>query len=90
MPHLVNLNEDPLMSECLLYQIKAGKTLVGNLENEKGADIRLSGGVSVLPEHCFFQCSEDFKDVTLTAMEGSTTMVNGQRLHPNEVRYHLL
>lgn len=25
-PHLVNLNEDPLMSECLLYYIKDGKT----------------------------------------------------------------
>ncbi|XP_058291124.1 uncharacterized protein LOC116464648 isoform X3 [Hylobates moloch] len=25
-PHLVNLNEDPLMSECLLYHIKDGVT----------------------------------------------------------------
>lgn len=25
-PHLVNLNEDPLMSECLLYYIKDGMT----------------------------------------------------------------
>ncbi len=25
-PHLVNLNEDPLMSECLLYYIKDGIT----------------------------------------------------------------
>ena len=25
-PHLVNLNEDPLMSECLLYYIKEGIT----------------------------------------------------------------
>lgn len=25
-PHLVNLNEDPLMSECLLYYIKDGTT----------------------------------------------------------------
>lgn len=25
-PHLVNLNEDPLMSECLLYHIKDGLT----------------------------------------------------------------
>ncbi|KAG6819457.1 hypothetical protein H0H93_011627, partial [Arthromyces matolae] len=28
MPHLVNLNEDPLMSECLIYQLKLGKTIV--------------------------------------------------------------
>jgi len=25
-PHLVNLNEDPLMSECLIYYIKDGLT----------------------------------------------------------------
>lgn len=28
-PHLVNLNEDPLMSECLLYYIKDGITRWG-------------------------------------------------------------
>jgi hypothetical protein len=28
MPHLVNLNEDALMSECLLYQLKFGRTVV--------------------------------------------------------------
>lgn len=28
-PHLVNLNEDPLMSECLLYYIKEGFTRSG-------------------------------------------------------------
>ena len=26
-PHLVNLNEDPSMSECLLYYIKEGETM---------------------------------------------------------------
>ena len=26
LPHLVNLNEDPLMSECLLYSLKVGRT----------------------------------------------------------------
>lgn len=29
-PHLVNLNEDPFMSECLLYYIKDGVTRVGS------------------------------------------------------------
>lgn len=31
-PHLVNLNEDPLMSECLLYYIKDGITRWGPAE----------------------------------------------------------
>ena len=31
LPHLVNLNEDPFMSECLLYYLKEGTTrLVAN------------------------------------------------------------
>ncbi|VDN26369.1 unnamed protein product [Cylicostephanus goldi] len=30
LPHLVNLNEDPLMSECLLYYLKEGITSFGN------------------------------------------------------------
>ena len=29
LPHLINLNEDPLMSECLIYYIKEGITRVG-------------------------------------------------------------
>lgn len=45
-PHLVNLNEDPLMSECLLYYIKEGVTrseppLVADRWSE-----RRGGGVS--------------------------------------------
>uniref|UniRef100_A0A4W4DTS7 Kinesin-like protein n=1 Tax=Electrophorus electricus TaxID=8005 RepID=A0A4W4DTS7_ELEEL len=51
-PHLVNLNEDPLMSECLLYYIKDGITRVG----QEDVDIRLSGQF-IKELHCVF-CSE--------------------------------
>src|SRR6478609_9419533 len=51
-PHLVNLSEDPLMSECLVYQIPPGKTMVGSAEASKAA-IKLSGS-RVLAEHCMF------------------------------------
>ncbi|KAK4055561.1 hypothetical protein OIV83_000107 [Microbotryomycetes sp. JL201] len=84
MPHLVNLNEDPLMSECLIYQIKHGRTTVGNVDSEKVCDIRLSGS-SILPEHCFFESTFDGK-VMLHASEGGVTMVNGQRLTPAQPR----
>jgi len=33
-PHLVNLNEDPFMSECLLYYLKDGVTKVGSADSE--------------------------------------------------------
>ncbi|CAH8435760.1 unnamed protein product [Schistosoma turkestanicum] len=52
-PHLVNLNEDPAMSECLIYYLKEGKTVVGQLESESGVDIGLSGPL-IHNEHCIF------------------------------------
>uniref|UniRef100_A0A8C0QSB0 Kinesin-like protein n=1 Tax=Chelonoidis abingdonii TaxID=106734 RepID=A0A8C0QSB0_CHEAB len=49
-PHLVNLNEDPLMSECLLYHIKDGVTRVGQVD----VDIKLTGQF-IKEQHCVFQ-----------------------------------
>ncbi|KDN52110.1 kinesin-domain-containing protein [Tilletiaria anomala UBC 951] len=83
LPHLVNLNEDPLMSECLIYQIKAGKTLVGNLDTNSDAQIRLSGA-KILPEHCIFENEEG--KVSIRAMPNSMTMVNGKRVSSDEPR----
>ena len=53
-PHLVNLNEDPLMSECLLYYIKEGVTRLGRPEANVVQDIQLSGQ-HILDEHCTFE-----------------------------------
>lgn len=77
MPHLVNLNEDPLMSECLVYQLKPGKTHVGKNGSEKAADIKLSGA-NIEDEHCIFD--NDNGIVTLHPQGGSLTIVNGMRI----------
>ncbi|KAG0010303.1 kinesin-like protein Klp8, partial [Entomortierella chlamydospora] len=77
MPHLVNLNEDPLMSECLVYQLKPGKTQVGRLESSIPADIRLSG-TNILDQHCYFENNNSV--VTLYPGNSSMTMVNGLRI----------
>ncbi|KAF9925621.1 kinesin-like protein Klp8 [Linnemannia zychae] len=77
MPHLVNLNEDPLMSECLVYQLKPGKTQVGRLESSIAADIRLSG-TNIQDEHCYFDNTNS--TVTLYPGKSSMTMVNGLRI----------
>ncbi|TFK22194.1 kinesin-like protein [Coprinopsis marcescibilis] len=81
MPHLVNLNEDPLMSECLIYQLKPGKTNVGRLDSEVPAAIRLSGE-NILEEHCCFD-NVDGK-VTVTSMPNSITFLNGKQLTPDQ------
>ncbi|XP_071516816.1 kinesin-like protein unc-104 isoform X8 [Panulirus ornatus] len=56
-PHLVNLNEDPSMSECLLYYIKDGFTKVGSAESNIPQDIQLCGS-HIMPEHCQFENHE--------------------------------
>ncbi|GJJ78576.1 kinesin family member 1 [Entomortierella parvispora] len=84
MPHLVNLNEDPLMSECLVYQLKPGKTQVGRLESSLPTDIRLSGS-NIHDEHCYFENSNS--NVTLYPGKSSMTMVNGLRINkPKRLR----
>ncbi|KAF9319375.1 kinesin-like protein Klp8 [Podila horticola] len=77
MPHLVNLNEDPLMSECLVYQLKPGKTQVGKLESSSPADIRLSG-TNIGDAHCYFENNDSV--VTVHPGTSSVTMVNGLRI----------
>ncbi|KAL3215406.1 hypothetical protein MRX96_034118 [Rhipicephalus microplus] len=76
-PHLVNLNEDPLMSECLLYYIKDGITRVGRPDANVAQDIRLSGS-QILNEHCWFENNEG--TVTLYPCQGALVYVNGREI----------
>ncbi|XP_034862615.1 kinesin-like protein KIF1A isoform X4 [Mirounga angustirostris] len=81
-PHLVNLNEDPLMSECLLYYIKDGITRVGREDAERRQDIVLSGHF-IKEEHCVFRSDSRGGSeavVTLEPCEGADTYVNGKKV----------
>ena len=71
---MVNLNEDPLMSECLLYYLKEGETKVGSPEASKKPDIPLSGQ-QILEQHCRF-VNEDLS-VTLFPESKAQCFVNG-------------
>lgn len=77
MPHLVNLNEDPLMSECLIYQLKPGRTAVGRMESEKPVHIRLSGD-NILEEHCYFENTDG--KVMLHSIGDGVTFLNGKQI----------
>uniref|UniRef100_A0A672ZB17 Kinesin family member 1C n=1 Tax=Sphaeramia orbicularis TaxID=375764 RepID=A0A672ZB17_9TELE len=77
-PHLVNLNEDPLMSECLLYYIKEGFTRVG----QQDVDIKLSGHF-IKEIHCVFVSEVNEQGevvVTLEPLIGAETYVNGKQI----------
>ncbi|XP_065413234.1 kinesin-like protein KIF1A isoform X1 [Chrysemys picta bellii] len=87
-PHLVNLNEDPLMSECLLYYIKDGITRVGREDAERRQDIVLSGHF-IKEEHCIFRSNTKAggEVVTLEPCEGADTYVNGKKvMEPSVLR----
>ncbi|MCJ1414815.1 kinesin-like protein Klp8 [Xylographa parallela] len=78
MPHLVNLSDDPLLTECLVYNIKPGVTAVGNVEDlNSSAEIRLNGS-KILKNHCVFENTEG--TVTILPGVGAAVMVNGMRI----------
>ncbi|KKK19009.1 hypothetical protein P175DRAFT_0438927 [Aspergillus ochraceoroseus IBT 24754] len=77
MPHLVNLSDDPLLTECLVYNIKPGNTMVGNMDQGSHVEIRLNGS-KILPSHCTFENVDNV--VTIVPSEGAAVMVNGLRI----------
>lgn len=81
-PHLVNLNEDPNLSECLLYYIKDGITRLGTHEANAPQDIQLSGS-HILKEHCTFENRNS--TVTLIPHKDALVYLNGRKLVEPEV-----
>jgi kinesin family protein 1 len=84
MPHLVNLSDDPLLAECLVYNLKPGTTTVGNVDTATTAEIRLHGS-KILHEHCTFENENDV--VTVVPRDNAAVMVNGRRVdNPKRLR----
>lgn len=84
MPHLVNLSDDPLLAECLIYNIKPGTTTVGNVDTSTNSEIRLNGS-KIKHDHCTFDNTDNV--VTLIPTEGAAVMVNGLRVNePKRLR----
>ncbi|XP_074031965.1 kinesin family member unc-104 isoform X1 [Leptinotarsa decemlineata] len=76
-PHLVNLNEDPFMSECLIYYIKEGLTRIGSDQANMPQDIQLCGS-HIKSEHCVFENKDN--RVTLVPLNGALIYVNGREV----------
>ncbi|OAG40094.1 hypothetical protein AYO21_05775 [Fonsecaea monophora] len=77
MPHLVNLSDDPLLAECLVYNLKPGVTTVGNVDSSEASEIRLKGS-KILDHHCKLEHIDNV--VTIIPNEGAAVMVNGVRV----------
>ena len=79
LPNLVNLNEDPQLSEMLIHILKVGESMLGK---DDACEIPLKG-TFVLAEHAVFSVSEAHQ-VTLTNIEEAVTYVNGEPITANE------
>ncbi|CAG5864166.1 unnamed protein product [Menidia menidia] len=85
LPNLVNLNEDPQLSEMLLYMIKEGQTTVGKLKPGSKHDIQLSGTL-IADQHCVI--SNIHNTVSISPMENAKTFVNGNLISAATVLHH--
>lgn len=81
-PHLVNLNEDPTLSECLLYYLKDGVTRLGTSEANLPQDIQLSGSY-IKKEHCVFENRGGV--ITLVPHKDALVYLNGKELVEPEI-----
>uniref|UniRef100_A0A3B4TV24 Kinesin-like protein KIF14 n=1 Tax=Seriola dumerili TaxID=41447 RepID=A0A3B4TV24_SERDU len=85
LPNLVNLNEDPQLSEMLLYMIKEGKTTVGKLKSGSSHDIQLTGAL-IADQHCVITSIHG--TISVTPMESAKTFVNGNLISDSTVLHH--
>ncbi|KFV95877.1 Kinesin-like KIF14, partial [Eurypyga helias] len=85
LPNLVNLNEDPQLSEVLLYMIKEGETTVGRYTPNSKHDIQLSG-VLIADYHCVIK-NIDGK-VSIIPMRDAKTYINGKCILDPTVLHH--
>eukprot|EP00062_Callorhinchus_milii_P003480 gi/632940791/ref/XP_007885506.1/ PREDICTED: kinesin-like protein KIF14 isoform X2 [Callorhinchus milii] len=85
LPNLVNLNEDPQISEMLLYMIKEGRTRVGKHKPNSTHDIQLSGAL-IADDHCIIQNLNS--TVMIAPIGDAKTYVNGNLITDSTVLHH--
>ncbi|XP_043779901.1 kinesin-like protein KIF14 [Cervus elaphus] len=85
LPNLVNLNEDPQLSEILLYMIKEGTTTVGKNRPSSSHDIQLSG-VLIADDHCTITNSAG--TVSIVPAGEAKSYINGKLISEPTVLHH--
>jgi kinesin family protein 14 len=83
-PNLVNLNDDPQLSEMLLYVLKQGDTSVGRSPQ---CDIQLTAPL-VAKDHCVFHNVKDIVSIEPSGNTEAQTFVNGELISGTKVLHH--
>ncbi|KAK3716103.1 hypothetical protein QZH41_019651 [Actinostola sp. cb2023] len=78
IPHIVNLNEDSLLSGVVVHFLDKDEVTIGNKKADPSPSILLSG-LSILKQHAVITVKEN--EITIKpAISGSKTKVNGMPL----------
>ncbi|XP_029474242.1 kinesin-like protein KIF14 [Rhinatrema bivittatum] len=85
LPNLVNLNEDPQLSEMLLYMLKEGETTIGKSKPDSSHDIQLTG-VLIADDHCVIRNVDG--TVSITPLVDAKTYVNGEHILELTLLHH--
>ncbi|XP_071481361.1 kinesin-like protein KIF14 [Diadema antillarum] len=87
LPNLVNLNEDPQLSEVLLYILKDGETHIGRGKESAATthDIQLNSAL-IADNHCLISNNGSY--VTVRPVQEAETYVNGDRIHRSRRLHH--
>lgn len=93
-PHLVNLNEDPMLDRRVIYDIGKDEPLICGRRNKNSSNKLQLGGTGIEPDHCVFGYEEDGtvrlkacneKSMKHIRVNGELLkIINGQILRPND------
>lgn len=86
LPNLVNLNEDPQLSEVLLYILQEGETHIGRCSGDSTPNgIHLNSAL-VKEDHCLIVNNGSY--ITVRPMAEAETFVNGDRMYRARRLHH--
>lgn len=85
-PSLRNLNQDPTMTDSLVYYLKPGETFVTTQDDAEAPEqsIILSGG-GLIPKHASVQFGRQYKPAIKLIKGGGICFVNGKPLEDDEI-----
>ncbi|XP_071172320.1 kinesin-like protein KIF28 isoform X25 [Mytilus edulis] len=86
-PHLINLNEDPMLSGVICHFLSQKETTIGRKDAKPVPSICLSG-LSIQKQHSVIYNSNGTVEVESVAGTGSKTKVNGIPLQGKKVLCH--
>ncbi|EGC38876.1 hypothetical protein DICPUDRAFT_93725 [Dictyostelium purpureum] len=85
IPHLINLNEDPLMSESLIYYVKEGLTRIGRSDAEIPQNVILNG-LNIHKEHCILENKNGIVTISPPPQYSSDNATNSNNNSDKEIK----